>query len=629
MTTNESVKVTTNAVTRIPLSKLLGVVVTLPILWGYIVPWFLALDPISTGSSRAASVVAGFAAATGWCGVSLVRLRQRLDGGFPYRTARDLIAFVLAAALGRWLSGLGDDRLPNFENFAILSCQIGTGLIIAVTAYFEGRRSLRRARQDIASGHLPALHTITTLNATVICVILACLLGVGLTARSAGRLSELKGAALIDIADRIGAQLALAKESQKQDRILSIWRQTEFIFPELIRGNALPGWLGNTDTMESTTYGFYALSPDGNRWHIIKRPYQDSVLWLGVSGALAPPATAPEFAFSLVFLIALLFGSPLAAWLASLEIRNTLRSISDGLSRLGDVSVAASSSTPIADSGSLGEIPIPGNDEAGDLAAHLNDRMQVHTTVQRALLRELNLAAQSNAAQNIFLRSASDELQEPLRQIRRTCSQLSSQALNEDQLNDLTVIDQAAEQLNDHVRDILMLSELDHWQDIPLEISAFDMNELAREVMTRLADRAKPSIKAEIAAADDVPLVYADRKRIFQVLSNLVENAFKYTDSGYVRVTTIRDHFDDGRAAVHVSVWDSGPGIPSLEQETIFDEFYRVNEQRDRPGTGLGLAIAKRLVDRHKGKLWVVSVEGEGSNFHLLLPLESHLRGSI
>ncbi|MEE2758320.1 MAG: HAMP domain-containing sensor histidine kinase [Myxococcota bacterium] len=622
MTTNDPERLMPRATTRIPWAPMLGLMASLPLIWGYLVPWFLALDPISTGSVRLASIVAGLVTAAAWCSVSIFRLRQQLDGGFPYRAARDLIAFVLATALARWLSGLGDIRLPNFENFAILSCQIGTGFIIAVTTYFEGRRSLRRARREVGSKHLPALNTITTLNATVICVILACLLGVGLTARSAGRLSNLKGNALIDIAERIGAELALAKDEQKRNRILSIWRRTEFIFPELVKNNDVPSWLGASDRMEPTAYGFYALSPDGSRWHIVTRPYQDAVLWLGVSGTLSPPATAPEFAFSLVFLIALLFGSPLAAWLAALEIRNTLRSISDGLKRLGNVSVPASSGTPVRYGGSMGGIPIPGNDEAGDLATHLNDRMQVHTTVQRALLRELNLAAQSNEAQNIFLRSASDELQEPLRSIRQSCTELAAQTLNQDQLNDLAVIDQAAEQLNDHVRDILMLSELDHWQDIPLDINAFDMNELATEVMTRLADRAKPTIKAEIAAADDVPLVHADRKRITQVLSNLIENAFKYTDSGYVRVTTIRDHFDDGRAAVHVSVWDSGPGIPSAEQETIFDEFYRVSEQRDRPGTGLGLAIAKRLVDRHDGKLWVVSVEGEGSNFHLLLPLE-------
>ena len=68
-------------------------------------------------------------------------------------------------------------------------------------------------------------------------------------------------------------------------------------------------------------------------------------------------------------------------------------------------------------------------------------------------------------------------------------------------------------------------------------------------------------------------------------------------------------------------MWDSGPGIPESQQEAIFSEFYRVTEHRKVPGTGLGLAIALRLVERHRGKLWVESVEGEGSAFHLLLPV--------
>ena len=143
---------------------------------------------------------------------------------------------------------------------------------------------------------------------------------------------------------------------------------------------------------------------------------------------------------------------------------------------------------------------------------------------------------------------------------------------------------------------------------------------LATEVLTALSDRTHPNVSAEIATADNVRAVHADRKRIRQVLENLIDNALKFTTEGFVRVTVINSTFEDGRSAVNIQVWDSGPGIPEAEQEAVFAEFYRVNEQRAVPGTGLGLAIASRLVERHGGRLWLESIVGEGSAFHLLLP---------
>ena len=72
--------------------------------------------------------------------------------------------------------------------------------------------------------------------------------------------------------------------------------------------------------------------------------------------------------------------------------------------------------------------------------------------------------------------------------------------------------------------------------------------------------------------------------------------------------------------AVHIQVWDSGCGISETDQAFIFDDFYRVPAARTVPGTGLGLAITRRLVERHDGNIWVESIEGEGSTFHVILP---------
>ena len=183
------------------------------------------------------------------------------------------------------------------------------------------------------------------------------------------------------------------------------------------------------------------------------------------------------------------------------------------------------------------------------------------------------------------------------------------------------MIESATRQLGDHVAEIVKLSQLSDWSELPLDKSTFQIGELATDVLKALSERVKEGVSAEIATADNVLPIHADPTRIRLVLENLIDNALKFTEEGFVRVTIINDRLGQERPAVHVQIWDSGPGIPETDQEAIFSEFYRVADQRSVPGTGLGLAIARRLVERHEGRLWVESVMGEGSAFHLLLPV--------
>jgi signal transduction histidine kinase len=429
------------------------------------------------------------------------------------------------------------------------------------------------------------------------------------------------------LSERIAAQLSVSESTQERSQVIDVWNRTKYIYPELLSPTEKPSWLINPKQILPTDYGLYVLSQAGKRWHVVKRQIGQHVLYVATASNVRPPVRTHDFVLALMFLATLLFCSPLATWLASIEFKHALLSITGGLERLVQVAVPRETMglVDIEPSGQipLPGIPVPGNDEAGDLAGELNEAFRVYGRANHALLRELRLANRSTVAQNVFLRSASEELFSPLQQIRDLCVSLHGTALMPEQRADVKVIDQATVQLGEHVGEILKLSELDDWHEMPLQLTDFDMNELAREVMVRLSDRAQPGITAEIAAADNVPTIRADRKRVGQILSNLIENAFKYTPNGYVRVTTIKDRLDDGQPAVHVTVWDSGPGIPTSEQIAIFSEFYRVSEQRNVPGTGLGLAIAYRLTERHNGKIWVESIVGEGSTFHLLLPIFS------
>jgi two-component system clock-associated histidine kinase SasA len=117
----------------------------------------------------------------------------------------------------------------------------------------------------------------------------------------------------------------------------------------------------------------------------------------------------------------------------------------------------------------------------------------------------------------------------------------------------------------------------------------------------------------------DLPDVYADQRRMRQVLLNLVENAFKYTpDGGRVSLTILH------RTSqwLQVSVCDSGPGIPRDEQERIFLERVRLPQtSATTSGFGVGLSVCRRITEVHGGRIWVVSEPGEGACFHFTVPV--------
>jgi signal transduction histidine kinase len=129
--------------------------------------------------------------------------------------------------------------------------------------------------------------------------------------------------------------------------------------------------------------------------------------------------------------------------------------------------------------------------------------------------------------------------------------------------------------------------------------------------------------------SDQAIEVYADNTRLRQVMINLVNNSIKFTDKGRIVISaTSVDH-----ARVLISVQDTGIGIPPDKLEAIFQEFTQVDTSTTRKvgGTGLGLPISRRLVEMHGGRLWAESsgIEGEGSTFHVELPIEARITDVI
>ncbi|MGD1866361.1 MAG: histidine kinase [Phormidesmis sp.] len=116
----------------------------------------------------------------------------------------------------------------------------------------------------------------------------------------------------------------------------------------------------------------------------------------------------------------------------------------------------------------------------------------------------------------------------------------------------------------------------------------------------------------------DLPYVYADPDQVQRVLSNLIDNAIKYTPAhGKIGISALHRTTEK----VQISIRDNGPGIPRDNQKSIFEENFRLQRDHSKDGYGLGLALCQRIVRAHYGQIWVDSKKGEGSCFHFTLPV--------
>jgi len=234
------------------------------------------------------------------------------------------------------------------------------------------------------------------------------------------------------------------------------------------------------------------------------------------------------------------------------------------------------------------------------------------------------LAEEANLLKSRFLSTVSHELRTPLSLIVGTIEMLLSGQGQRADLpaacqRDLESIRTSAQHLAHLIGDVLDLAS-SQAGELRLTCEPLRLDEVLGQVTTlgeALAREKGLAWQSDIPA--DLPLVWADRTRLQQVVLNLIGNAVKFTEQGYVRLWAER-----GKQQVVIAVTDSGMGIPAAEQEFIFDEFRQSERvaQRGCGGMGLGLAISRRLVELHGGKIGVLSTgaEGAGSTFYFTLP---------
>jgi signal transduction histidine kinase len=155
---------------------------------------------------------------------------------------------------------------------------------------------------------------------------------------------------------------------------------------------------------------------------------------------------------------------------------------------------------------------------------------------------------------------------------------------------------------------------------LELRADLYDLVDLARRVAARLQITTdKHTITVNTSAEYLIALI--DQQRIEQVLGNLLINAIKYSPDGGPIVITLEPNEDN--AFVTITVRDQGIGIPATQRTRIFNRFARADNARALgiEGTGLGLFLCRELIERHSGRIWFASVEGEGSTFSFTLPL--------
>jgi len=264
---------------------------------------------------------------------------------------------------------------------------------------------------------------------------------------------------------------------------------------------------------------------------------------------------------------------------------------------------------------------------AGHLAAgRLSERVPVQTRDELGdLARSLNYMASEleriDSMRREFVADAAHELRTPVANLAVAVEALKAVLeTHPDRAAPVAAdIEREVLRLRRLVEDLLDLSLVEGGQ-VQLHLITVSPADLVRRAIQPFSLRAEQSrIAMSVDLPPRLPPVKADADRTIQVLTNLLDNAFKHTPAG----GTITVGATERRGHVLLSVKDSGPGIPDAELPNIFDRFYKADKARTggRGGAGLGLAIAKRLVEAQGGIIMVDSTPGQGARFAIALPI--------
>ena len=274
---------------------------------------------------------------------------------------------------------------------------------------------------------------------------------------------------------------------------------------------------------------------------------------------------------------------------------------------------------------------IPLHDKEGKITGlvgighDITDRKQV----EEELVRAKEKAEESDKLKTAFLHNISHEIRTPMNAIVGFCALLGEPDLDgQSRTSYIEVIMQSSNHLLSIISDIVDISNIEAnlIKSIKNEIN---INKTIKSLCSQFLPKAKEKkieliCKTELSDSD--AMIMVDSTKLNQIISNLISNAIKFTDSGHIKI-----HYILKKDFLEFSVSDTGIGISKEYHARIFDRFFQVQNTMERlyEGTGLGLAISKAYVELLGGKMWLISEPGIGTNFSFTIPYEKVILKSI
>jgi signal transduction histidine kinase len=282
--------------------------------------------------------------------------------------------------------------------------------------------------------------------------------------------------------------------------------------------------------------------------------------------------------------------------------------------------------------------PVDGN---GARQPTVQELLQEREITYRNLLAAYLKLQEVNRQKTVFLASAAHELKTPLAVIKGYYDLLLTNSLGKLTDKQKDILEESKESCERLVRLVSMFLNYSALESgkLVLQLRENDLRDCLVEMSARWSEAfQRKGVKLESQIDPSIPTFKFDYQKVQQAAANLLDNALKHTPTGGTVTLRSKPHFWERRVAevapveerrrfrlprpnsVEVSVTDSGTGIAPEHHQEIFEDFVRVD--RNTSGMGLGLAIAKRLIQAHRGKIWVESESQRGSTFAFLLPMD-------